>query len=344
MGINGSHKGKITVGLIGLGDISDIHIKTYLKRSDVVINALSDINHGLLSRKGKELGVDRLYPDYNYMFSDPNIDVIDVMTPHFLHKECVVNSLKCGKNVICEKPIATNVADIDAMVDASKKYKKDVYVKQYLRYSKAFIKAKEIIDSGKIGRPYFADCVYTSHAVNDFIENKSWKGNVLESGGGVFISNGIHFVDLMHHFFGSVSGCGGNFKNVENATKGKGEDFANVHLEFKNGVSTNIVCTENDIGYRFRWELKIYGTKGIIHVFDDRKFTKTLNLIVEGKIVYKFIEDSWWDNSNIYAIDDAVDRIKNKLSPFVSLGEAREILAVVLKSYEAGKFGKFIKL
>lgn len=343
MAINNRVDNKLTVGLIGLGDISDIHIKAYLNRKDVRIIAMSDVNQGMLLRKGKSFGIEALYPDYNYMLENSEIDVIDVMTPHFLHRECVTKSLKFGKTVICEKPITTNLKDLDEIILASQKYKNDVHLKQYLRYSKVFIDAKKMIGDGKIGRPYFVDCVYTSHAVLDFINNASWKGNILESGGGVFIGNGIHIVDLLYHYFGAPIETSGMFNNIQSALKGKGEDFANVRLKFNHNLSANIVCTENDTGYRFRWEVKIYGTNGIIHIFDERKSTKTLRLINEGKIVYENIEKEWWSESNIRAINDVLDRIKNKERPAIPLSKAKEILNIVLKSYESAKVGRPIK-
>ena len=339
------HKSKkIVVGLIGLGSISDIHIKAFTDRSDVYIKALSDIDQGMLNRKGKLLSITELYPDYHFMLDDPDIDVIDVLTPHFLHKDCVIDALRAGKIVICEKPIATNIKDVDQMITAVRVYKNPVYLKQYLRYSKTHDKAKELLLSGKIGKPYFVDCIYTSHAQRDFKEKNTWKGNLLESGGGVFMNTGIHIVDLLQSLFGSPISTFGDFRNVTMALPGKGEDFANVRLEFSDGLSANIICTENDVGYRFRWEIKIYGTEGILHMYDKRKSEKVLTLIKDEKIVYEYTEIDWWASCNVRAIGDIVDRIKNGKQPMIPLKFAKDVLKTIVMSYQSGKLRKPVTL
>jgi len=160
-----NQKKSLTLGLIGLGNISNIHMETYEKRNDVHIKAISDSNHGLLLRRAVEWNVHETYPDYQFLLKDNAIDVIDVMTPHFMHAQCVCDALAAGKTVICEKPLVTTAGDLAQIVKAVKKTKKQVYVKQYLRFSQAYQKAKVLLSKNTIGKPYYISCMFTSHSV-----------------------------------------------------------------------------------------------------------------------------------------------------------------------------------
>jgi len=181
-----NQKKSLTLGLIGLGNISNIHMETYEKRNDVHIKAISDSNHGLLLRRAVEWNVHETYPDYQFLLKDNAIDVIDVMTPHFMHAQCVCDALAAGKTVICEKPLVTTAGDLAQIVKAVKKTKKQVYVKQYLRFSQAYQKAKVLLSKNTIGKPYYISCMFTSHSVHDYQNPNTWKGNMHEAGGGNF--------------------------------------------------------------------------------------------------------------------------------------------------------------
>ncbi len=94
----------------------------------------------------------RVYKDFNEFLTDKEVELVSVATPSYLHTECTLASLAAGKNTVCEKPLSDNVADVDKMIEASKKYNKIFAPFQNKRHCPHFQKMKEIVDSGILGR------------------------------------------------------------------------------------------------------------------------------------------------------------------------------------------------
>lgn len=335
---------KLNVGLIGLGLISNWHIQAMTGRDDVRIAALSDVNQAQLAQRGKALNIRALYPDYRVMLDHENLDIVDIMTPHSLHAQCVSDALRARRTVICEKPLATTLSDIDMMIRASKVAKKHIHVKQYLRYSLAYQELQNLLARGSIGVPYFTQCTFTTNSMHDYKNPYIWKGNKKEGGGGVFIDIGAHMLDLLQVMFGSPLATFAQYRKIQTTLDIKGEDFFSALIEFPRKLLVNITCTENDKGYYFRWEMRVYGTEGVITVIDEGKDKKTLQLIRENKVEHEFVENNWWEDSNIRAIADALDRIKNGREPAVPLAHARSVLHTILQSYESARIGKRVVL
>jgi predicted dehydrogenase len=331
---------KITIGMIGMGFISNVHVRAYRPIRGVVIKAIADSNQSLLTQKGKLLGIAEQYPDYRYMLEDKTIDVIDVMTPHFMHVQCVCDALRAGKTVICEKPVATNLKDLDMMTNTAKAVNKNIYIKHYLRYSSVNQKAQQLLSQKKIGRPYLIQCTFTSHSVQDYANPNSWRGNIKESGGGVFIDVGVHMLDLLQTMFGVPVATYAQCRKITTTLSQKGEDLSTALIEFPNDLMVSMNCTENDTAYGFRWEVRIYGTDGVLAITDKGNEEKVLQIIKGNKVVYDQTEHNWWEGANVSALTDIVHRIQENKEPIVSLRHARSVLETIIGSYESARLNK----
>lgn len=338
-------KKKLIVGTIGMGFISKVHMEAFQKRKDVRVKAICDINQNLLFKKNRELGIAETYPDYRFMLRDKEIDVVDVMTPHYIHKQCVCDSLRAGKTVICEKPLTIKAKDIEEIIKVSHSTKKLVYVKQYLRSSLAYQKALYLLNKGIIGTPYFATCVFTGNSVKQYLDPYTWRGNLVESGGGVFTDIGVHMLDLLQVFFDCPKSVFAQTAKISSTLTKKAEDLASVILDYPNKMLVNLSCTHNDKGFGFRWEIHIYGREGVINIIDEKgKQEKVLRVIKENKVVYEFRENDWWRKANIRVIHDILDRIKKNREPDVSLEHAKYVIKTIEAVYKSSRQGRKISL
>ena len=94
---------KLKVAIIGVGDISECHIRGYLKSDDVELYAFCDTNEARLKQKGEKYGIERLYTDKDEMFAAlPEIDIVSVCTWNSAHAPCTIAALNAGCHVICE--------------------------------------------------------------------------------------------------------------------------------------------------------------------------------------------------------------------------------------------------
>ncbi len=339
-----ARKRPLKIGLIGLGLISHWHIEAIKLKKNIIISALSDVNHVILAKKGQELGVKALYSDYRDMLKNADVDMVDIMTPHSHHAQCISDVLASQRMVICEKPLVTTIEDLNVVEKLSKKMNIPIYVKHYMRYSRAYMFAQELLLKESIGKPYYVQCTFTTNSTRDYANPHTWKGNLLEGGGGVFIDVGAHILDLLILLFGHPISTYGQRDKILTKLSTKGEDFLTAIVEFPKKIAANIVCTENDAAYGFRWEVRIYGTKGAIVIIDQGKEKKVLQHIQDNQILHEYVEDNWWEQSNIHAVEDILDRIQNGQAPKVPMEDIRSAIETIVATYESSSSGKKVLL
>lgn len=334
---------KLRIGIIGLGNISAVHIKTFQNEAAVQIASLADVNRTLLENHSGIVGT-RLCFDYHDVLNDPSIDIVDILLPHYLHAKVIEEALCAGKEVICEKPFVTNARDADKIIHIAKKTKKRVYLKQYLRFVGLHKKIKELLDGGAIGIAYLTHCVFTTDTVSEYSDPNSWRGNMHEAGGGVFMDVGVHMVDLLQWFFGNpISVCATVKKNFSSLPQ-KGEDLAVVTIEFPHNIVANIVCTSADSSYGFRWEKHFFGSEGSLHLEDDKKQLMSLTLRKERAEVTHISERDWWNLANRSALLDIIERVRVNKNPLVSLEDAGIAIRTICSAYDSARIGKKIQL
>ncbi len=156
----------IGVGIIGAGFMGRNHFNQYEKMKDRCnVAALCDkeadrrvgdwskVGGNVADSKGskRDLGDVKPYVDWRQMLADPKVEAVDICVPTPLHREMVIESLKAGKHVICEKPMALSVADCDAMVAAGRQAKGKFMIAQVIRFWPEYVYLKGVVDSGEYG-------------------------------------------------------------------------------------------------------------------------------------------------------------------------------------------------
>jgi len=182
--------GLVNVGIAGLGRSGwGIHSRLLSQVTDKFkIVAVLDADAGRRKEAMDKFGC-KEYTDYAAMLADPEIELAVVAMPSHLHAPYAIQALEAGKHVVCEKPMATCLKDADAMIKASKKAKRVLSIFQNRRYSADFLKVREVIQSGKLGR-----IVLIRMAVHGFGRRWDWQ-TLKEYGGGSLNNTGPHFLD-----------------------------------------------------------------------------------------------------------------------------------------------------
>jgi predicted dehydrogenase len=183
----------LKVGVIGVGGIARVHMPGWAASEHAEVIAGCDIDETILQKWGQEHGVVRLTTKAEEMFSDPDIDIIDIITPNMYHAPLAIAAMEAGKHVICEKPLAPTPDDIRKMIEARDRTGKMLMTAQHFRFKGNSRALKAEIDAGALGDVYHA---------------RSWMlrraglpvrpGFVLRqhSGGGATIDIGVHILDL----------------------------------------------------------------------------------------------------------------------------------------------------
>lgn len=242
--------------VIGIGDITT-------KRVIPAIQAESRSRlYGLVTRdpaKASQLGA-KLWTSLDGALADPNVQAVYVGTPVFLHAPQTIDSLRAGKHVLCEKPLAMSEGEARCMVDTSAATRKLLGVAYYRRFYPKILRAKQLIEAGAIGKPVFAEL--TNHMWFDGSGERNWLFDPSKAGGGPLFDIASHRIDVLNFLFGKPLRVQGQLSNVVHHYAV--EDNATVMIEYENGVRGMV-----DVRWHSRIkrdECRIRGTEGEIEM------------------------------------------------------------------------------
>lgn len=192
------------VAVIGCGRIaSSAHFPALDKIDEVRIKYACDlIESKAQAMVDKYEKVEQAITDYKVALADPEVDTVWVLTPNYAHYTVTMDALKAGKNVMCEKPITVNYALSCEMAEEAKKQGKVLNIGVCNRYQGSVVKLEEMNRNGEFGNIYHVYCSFRgSRSIPGLGGAFTTKA---QSGGGVLIDWGIHFLDLILYILGGA--------------------------------------------------------------------------------------------------------------------------------------------
>ena len=269
----------LKVGIIGVGGISRSHMPGWRASGHAEVVAGCDIDAAVLRSWGEEQGVSRLYPTQEELFSDPEIDIVDICVPNMHHAPLAVAALEAGKHVICEKPLAPTPDLVREMIAARDKSGRKLMTAQHFRFEPSARAMKAEIDLGVLGDIYHARSWMLRRGFaptgSGFVQRRL-------SGGGPCIDIGVHILDLTLWFMGNpqpaaVSGVARAEIAGQEGAFGGGrrsippefdvEDFAAAFVRFDSGATLILEVSwllHHDTSGE-DMQMWLYGTAGGLH-------------------------------------------------------------------------------
>ena len=223
--------------------------------------AACDIRTEIGQQRADELGVP-FYEDYHKMLAETHPDVTVITTPHYLHPQMAIDAMQAGSHVLCEKPMATQVADADRMVKASHETGKLLAINFQQRLRPEVLAAKKLIDDGRLGTLQRVNLIVPWPRSYQYYAMASWRATWWGEGGGVLLNQGPHDLDLVCHLAGMprrvISWNRTNFHKIEV------EDTISAMLEWDNGATGYLHISTAESGPKSN--LEIVGTKGSLQI------------------------------------------------------------------------------
>ena len=218
----------IKMGIIGFGYMGHWHLKNAPRVDDVQVVAAYDIDPKKVA-EARELGLEGFDTLDSFLASDL-FNLVLVSTPNDVHCEMVCAALNAGKHVICEKPVAMSLDQLDRMIAASKANGRLFTVHQNRRWDKDFLIVKKLLESGDLGRVYALQSRLHGSRGAMF----GWRAEP-EHGGGMVYDWGVHFVDqiLCLEGFDSVKSV---YCRTEKVKTPEVEDYFFLVMDLKNGA------------------------------------------------------------------------------------------------------------
>jgi len=202
-------KRTLKAGMIGVGDISMMHRPAYVDNPNAKLVALCDTDERQLSARMKAWGVPWGTTDYRQLLASQEIDLVEVLVPHHVHKEIVVAAARAGKHVSVQKPMCVRISEADEMIEACREAGVKFKVFENFVFYPPHVLAKELLDAGEIGEPLtirfkLGTGLFGMQRHYSLIV-ELWHLLEVEKGmGQAVFDDGYHKLSLAVHFIGEV--------------------------------------------------------------------------------------------------------------------------------------------
>lgn len=334
---------KIKVGIIGTGSISHRHMEAYRQNPRVQSVSIADPSQQAREKFSGRFSIESSTDDYKKLLQEDSIGLIDICAPPYLHHQIAIDSLKAGKDVICEKPIAMTLEEADDMIETAQKLGRRLFIDMNQRFMPYHQKAKQLIDSGAIGKPFMAIFNIAGNELSTMSNLNHWKGTWDKAGGGALCDTGYHAIYVMQHFFGKAKSISAVAKRIVVPHESKADDNTSAILDFGDVLGT-ITVSYSVTSEAWSEQRHIYGTEGSLHIAD----TSVDPLVIMRDNNSKVVEVNHPHDIHPHAfsvkrcLDHCIDCILDDKVPEMDPKEARDALEVVLAIYKSSEQGKRI--
>ncbi|MCB0067322.1 MAG: Gfo/Idh/MocA family oxidoreductase, partial [Caldilineaceae bacterium] len=271
---------EIGVGLVGYKFMGRAHSNAY-RQAPHFFNvdptprmvAICGRDEASVKEAAENLGWEGYETDYEALVARPDIQLIDVSTPGDTHKDVVLAALKAGKHVICEKPLANNLAEAREMLEAAKAAGTVAVVNYNYRRVPAVQWARKLIEDGVIGEVRHWRAVYLQEWIMPHYGTPMiWRLDKDVAGSGALGDLGAHIIDLAHYLVGGIKTVAGLTTTFikERATDDGGTGVVDVDdafaaaVEFENGATGTFEATRFAAGRKNYNCFEINGEKGSV--------------------------------------------------------------------------------
>ena len=329
-------KGRLAVGLIGLGRLGRVYARDLASRiAETRLAAVADPIGSLAQEVAEEFDVPKHYSDPLALVDDPAVDALVIVSPTHTHRELVVAAAARRKPTFCEKPPALGLDEVTAMRQAIAGAGMFFQMGFMRRFDAGYASAKKQIEAGRIGAPL----VFKSTSRDPFRPSLEYANP--KSSGGMLIDMGIHDFDLARWFMGdvkTVSTIGATIAYPELATVGD-IDNAIASLTFASGKLGVVDLTRSGIyGYDISTEiLGLEGTIKIGYLRETPVMLLTKNSVAHDTVPY-FMErfrDAYTTQLQNFAQNVLHDRM-----PPVTIADGLEALRIGVAATRAQHTGR----
>jgi scyllo-inositol 2-dehydrogenase (NAD+) len=306
----------LNIGVIGLGRLGSLYARHFATRlPGARLHAVTDPRPELGATWARDYGA-RTYSDYHELLADPAVDAVVVLTPTHLHASVAIAAAKAGKAIFCEKPLALDLQEAEAMSEAVARHGVFFQLGFMRRFDHAYQAARREITAGKIGRPivFKSSSRDQSPPPLDYLRPAS--------SGGLFIDMGIHDFDLARWFMGDVVQVHSTGAAVADPRVGEVGDVDNAFttLSFASGAIGLVSLSRNGV-YGYGIHTEIVGTEGTLQIGYDQQ--TALRVMTRGQISHDtvpgFLER--FDQAYLTQLEDFVANVRERRPPPITCND-----------------------
>lgn len=194
---------RLGIGIIGAGGIAGAHASAWLAFSDECqIIAFADMDERRAQERAEQFSASLWFTDPYDLIRRDDIHIVSICTPPFNHAELAIAALGAGKHVLVEKPMCCSLEEADRMIDAAQKAERLLGVVFQWRFTAEFLRMKELLKAGKLGKPILAHMASLWWRTADYYRIW-WRGSWEKECGGSVLNHAIHHLDFLLALMGN---------------------------------------------------------------------------------------------------------------------------------------------
>ncbi len=253
---------KLRYGVIGAGVVAPLHLDAIAALDDVELLGISALDHEAALALAQRAGCATFSDHRDLLALEP--DVVAVCTPHPSHPALAIAALEAGAHVLVEKPLAVEVRDADAMIDAATRADRLLGVCFQQRFRPVVAGARELIENGRLGELARVSIVDPLYRPWSYYGTAGWRGTWEGEGGGVLMNQAPHTLDLLCHLAGPPATVWGASRRRSQPMEA--EDTATALLEYGNGAVGTVAVSTTEPGVQ---RIELVGDRGRIEIVGE---------------------------------------------------------------------------
>ena len=341
-------------GIVGTGMIAHFHAKAIQAMAGGRVVACFNQNVEKANAFATEYGC-TAYSTLDELLADQEVGVVTICTPSGAHRDPAIAAANAGKHVVVEKPLEITLQRCDDIIDACKKNGVKLCTIFPSRFSAANIALKDAIDAGRFGRLTLGDTFVKWWRTQEYYDGGGWRGTWALDGGGAFMNQAIHNVDLLCWLMGDVAEIAG-FTSTLAHERIEVEDVGVACLKFTNGAIGVMEATTAAWPGLLK-KTEIHGSKGTVIIEQDSilrwEFAdeKAEDAEIRSRLGANSASSGGASDPKAISfvghqmqLEDFVAAISTGQQPRVDGAEGRKSVEIILAIYEAARTGRSQKL
>ena len=354
---------RLKVGIVGAGSIASLHAKGYEQDDRAEILAVCDRDEDRAIQRALDWGARAYYTDFEQMLANPEIDAVEILTPHYLHAEQVLKALQAGKHVSVERPLALTMEEANQVVRAARQAGKILQVYEPCLFYKPLLDARNLIDAGEIGKPTAIRISMTickgQSEVWDFAsirdQSSLWRFDPQLSGGSpmlydvgyqsfciaLFLIGNVEKIEVWRSQTPIREGLEIDAPTVAMWKHFQQECFGTLTLNY---APERTMRTEH---HPLEAMITVEGSKGSINIIrssDPTQLEAPVELRRDNRKVAYGQRNTAFEDSFVRATNNFVSACRGEDEPLLGVNEARQLLLLTLAYQESARRGRAISL
>jgi predicted dehydrogenase len=263
----------LRIGIVGAGGIANaLHIPQFRRCPGVDVVAVCDVNAAAAQQTQQKYGIQRRCDDYRELLAMDDLDIISICTSNDMHYAVGMAAMDKGFDVFCEKPLAMTVAEARELYETARAKGTRTGVNFSHRRTPASSLAKELIDSGALGKVHYVAAVYAAGSTGYAERPGTWRNDRLKAGYGGLGDMGAHIIDMMLWWVGSdITAVTGQSRTVvpQRVARDSGEsmvvtteDHGTILVTYANGALGYLCGSYVFTGRGYDQRAEVYGSEG----------------------------------------------------------------------------------